>query len=199
MLVACTSCHHQFDVGDMAIGSKIHCHCGESVTVPSMQARDARTLHCSSCGAHVEPGAETCDYCRASVVVSEHNFGPACPECFSRMVDDASFCSTCGVKISPEVISAQPVDQECPRCDAKLVHRSVPNGSFSECLSCGGLWLPEGVFDRLVVEQDEAAVGTFLQVSIEVERKRTALERSLPAKSHPVRSLSSRLMSCIKS
>ncbi|MEM7165287.1 MAG: zf-TFIIB domain-containing protein [Planctomycetota bacterium] len=176
MLVACTSCHQQYDVGDLSIGSKVHCHCGEYVTVPEFRARDAKILHCSGCGAHLDQGAETCAYCRATVDRSEHNFGPACPECFSRMVTAARYCCSCGVEIAAEKIETQQLDQDCPRCDNKLIQRNVKNGSFSECTGCGGLWLAEGTFDRLVIDKDEGAVGAFMQISTDVERRRTVFD-----------------------
>lgn len=179
MLVACTSCHHQYDVGDLPAGAKIHCHCGIFVRVPEFKPRDAKIMHCSGCGAHLDAGVDACGYCRATVVRSEHNFGPACPECFSRMVDAAKFCSTCGVQITAEKVQTKNINQKCPRCDAMLVGRTVKNGSFSECTDCGGLWLVEGTFDELVLERDQEAVGAFLQISTNVERKRTVMDEEL--------------------
>jgi Zn-finger nucleic acid-binding protein len=44
-----------------------------------------------------------------------------------------------------------------------MVIREVPQGHYTECTKCGGIWLDVKSFDRLVEQKDEAAIGTILK------------------------------------
>ena len=171
MFIACHTCRRQYDIGDLPLGSRIRCHCGDSVEVPEVRARDAEVLHCSSCGAHLEKGAESCSFCGSTVSDFVHHLGPVCPECFGRMIQGAEYCSGCGIRISTEKITAGQNDWDCPRCQGKLVQRLLPNGSFTECVSCGGIWLEDGSFQRMVDRRDETAtVANFFSANTPEKR-----------------------------
>ncbi len=178
MYIACKNCQQQYDIGDLLLGSKIHCHCGQHLTVPKVRARDAEVLHCSSCGANLEKGAASCQYCGSVVSACTQNLGPACPVCYARMVKGASFCSACGVEIRTEKIHTSKGSWDCPRCQGKLVERRVRNGTFSECTSCGGIWLRESSFEHIVEKRDSEALGAFFSRKPKVERQRG--DRDLP-------------------
>ena len=179
MFLACQDCHRQYDVGDLQVGSKIHCHCGIQLEVPEIRARDAEVLHCASCGGHLMKGADSCEFCGSVVSSYNHNLGPACPECYARMVKGARFCSACGITIRCEKVQAGDKEHECPRCDGKVVERVAPNGSFSECTRCGGIWLEQGSFEVLVEDRDEKAVTAFMSVTARPDRKRSEREEEI--------------------
>lgn len=169
MLIACSDCHRQYKVGDLKPGSRVNCHCGGVAEVRNVQARDARMVHCSSCGANVTDGATSCGYCGSGITLADHKLGQCCPECFARLCVDAKFCGGCGVSIEPEEITGSPVTETCPRCEGIMVLRQVRSGSFSECTTCGGMWLEEGSFERMVEKRDEQAMGGFTSTSTRLE------------------------------
>ncbi|MFN0057576.1 MAG: zf-TFIIB domain-containing protein [Planctomycetota bacterium] len=176
MLVACGHCHHQFDVGDLKPNSQIRCHCGRQVKIPVVRARDAEIAHCSACGAPLKSAAKTCGYCKSEVALTEFNIGQICPECFARMLKGAQFCSACGVAIRPENLTEKAATPNCPRCDREsLVARVLPRGRFDECSACGGLWLPDALFESILDAREDASLG-------EAIAKLTKLERVAP---HP--------------
>ena len=160
MLVACKDCKRQFDVSGMPIGEKVRCHCGSLFTLEDPQPHAARMVHCGSCGGKLTPGASSCDYCGSVVSLADRNIGPACPHCFARMGRNAKFCPECGIEIRPHRIRAQRVELDCPRCKVPMSHCVTSSGEYTECTSCGGLWLDEKFFDRIVKEKDLSAVST---------------------------------------
>ena len=66
-LVACKACHTQYDVSDVSTG-QVACRCGSEVDVAERESRDLAIHRCSSCGAHVAVGDDTCDYCGSGIV-----------------------------------------------------------------------------------------------------------------------------------
>lgn len=165
MLVACKSCRRQYDVEGMKAGERVRCRCGLLVEVPREAPRVARTLHCASCGGKVREGSRLCEYCGSEVALAERHLGPACPECFARLALGARFCSGCGVKIQPEALKATRESSGCPRCEAALVLVELPQGLYTECSSCGGIWLDAQRFERVVAEKDAAALETLFPAS----------------------------------
>lgn len=157
-LVACRSCHSQFDVTDVETPS-FDCRCGETVRNETHAAVDAAVQRCSACGALLRPDAEHCDYCRAAVA-RKGEWSLLCPECFARNAETAKFCTGCGVEFRPEPI---PHDQEpplhCPACggEDELAVRGVGGVWVRECGKCNGLWVPGDRFDSLVSRALEAA------------------------------------------
>ncbi len=152
LLVACKSCRRQYDVGTMQIGEQVRCACGKAIVVPRATPHEARVKHCASCGGDVAERATQCGYCGSQLRVE--TLGPACPECFARLPQDAHFCSECGVGIKPELIRTTAIDKKCPRCKGKLVVRELDAVLLTDCTGCGGLWLDAQAFERLVQAKD---------------------------------------------
>ena len=159
MLIACKTCHRQFDVQGMSPGEHVRCRCGVLVEVPRARPREARALHCSGCGGKLEEKARKCGYCGAEITAAERNLGPACPECFARMAAGAKFCAECGVAIRPESIKATRASARCPRCAGELVLQELVEGHFTECASCGGIWLDAASFERVLERKDTGAIA----------------------------------------
>lgn len=156
MLIACSSCHRQYDVGSLKSGSKVRCFCGELNTIPQERSRPVRMMHCSSCGGALEGERTTCAYCDAQVAFGDRGLGDVCPECFCRMVKGAQFCSSCGVAIQPESIVKAITTGSCPRCGVDLAECTTNGHRFVECTGCGGVWVDVAEFERLAKQRDRA-------------------------------------------
>ncbi len=63
MLIACKSCHRQYDVSGIEAGEPFRCHCGQLTKVAPHKPQEARMVHCSGCGGKLRPQSSTCDYC----------------------------------------------------------------------------------------------------------------------------------------
>ena len=162
MLIACRSCHRQYDVRGMEAGERVRCRCAELLVVPRESPRVARTVHCSSCGGKIEASARRCGYCASEISAAERNLGPACPECLARLAVGARFCSDCGIKIEPEALRAVRAAASCPRCEGKLVTIELPSGQYTECAACGGIWLDAATFESFVAKRDSATLAPIL-------------------------------------
>jgi Zn-finger nucleic acid-binding protein len=175
MIIACTSCQTQYDVGDLAPGRQLRCACGTLNTVPTRVVRELPMQQCGTCGAPLKAGAKTCGYCSASVTLDARGWGESCPSCHARLVNGARFCSSCGLAIRPNPVRKSPTNQQCPRCSEPLVVCQLENGHFTECTGCGGVWLEESAFERLTDRQDRAgAVGTVFAAPERVEKALSA-------------------------
>ena len=150
MLIACTTCHRQYDAGPHEPGARLRCHCGTMMEVPHARPRDVRMLHCSSCGAGLAAGSTSCGYCGASVGLGEKGLGDNCPSCFSRMVAGAKFCSSCGTGIEPEAVQHALASHDCPRCARSMTATTAGDLAYEQCTTCGGLWLDEALMKRLI-------------------------------------------------
>lgn len=146
-LVACPSCHAQFDTAGVR-GESFLCHCGARVANVQPKAVDAPVKRCSACGANVEAGAEKCNYCAS--VLSGQVGRLVCPECFARNPGSARFCTSCGVAFRPQPVVAAGEPVPCPVCAVQLTPRSLAGLAIQECPTCRGLWVPTANFDALV-------------------------------------------------
>lgn len=163
MLIACQDCHRQYDVEDLAVGSKIRCNCGELVEVVEIEPREMEMLKCSSCGGTLEKDASECGFCGSEAALGDRGYGGVCPECYSRMAKGARFCCTCGVGIAP-VASLSPLnDKLCPRCDGLLAVQEFEGGSLVDCTVCGGIWLDSEEFKRVSQETEKDAVSKYVR------------------------------------
>jgi len=165
MLIACKNCRRQYNVEGMTPGEHVRCRCDEMVLVPKKRPHEARMLHCSACGGKLASGTTSCQYCGSEVTLRDRDMGPACPECFGRLVGGARFCNECGIEIRPEAIRTTRASAKCPRCKCKLVLREFPSGHYTECTSCGGIWLDAESFDRVVTDKDTSALASLLPSS----------------------------------
>ncbi len=159
MLLACSSCHRQYDVGALAEGERIRCLCGTVTPVPRVRSRQVEMLHCSNCGGRLEGGASACAYCSAEVKLADRGLGPACPECFAQTLAGARYCGGCGVRIQPQAILRALASRLCPRCQKELELCESEELRFIECTGCGGLWLDEELFERIARERDAEAAA----------------------------------------
>lgn len=141
MLLACSACHRQYDVGDLAVGTQVRCVCGALESVPQVQARVARVMYCGNCGGALAEEHAQCAYCAAQVRASDRGIGSPCPECFSRMPEGARHCPACGIAIEPQAVIKAVGDTACPGCEGQLAICESAEGSFYECLVCAGVWL----------------------------------------------------------
>jgi len=162
MLLACSSCHRQYDVGAFEPGERIRCQCGELCVVPRPRSRQAPMLHCSSCGGQLREGRRQCEYCSAEIRLTDRGLGPACPECFATTFAGARHCSACGVRLDPQSVLRALSSHSCPRCKRELSECTTVEARYVECLVCGGLWLSEELFQRVVDKHDSALAMAFL-------------------------------------
>lgn len=162
MLVVCESCRRQYTVEGMDSGEQVRCVCSELITVPRARPRVVQILRCSSCGGTLREDATHCDYCGGRISLEERHLGDSCPECFARLLHGARFCRECGVEVRPMSIQAKPLASYCPRCEGELVLRVVPQGEYTECGSCGGIWLQVHEFQRVMDDRDGSSIGKYI-------------------------------------
>jgi len=155
-LIACGTCHAQYDVSDVA-AETIACRCGAVLANRALVPVDANIYRCAACGAAVGDHAKSCDFCGAAIVREgdPRKLSLICPECCARNANDARFCTACGVTFRPEPIPTAGVEIGCPVCDALMPAQTVGGIPVNECTSCGGLWVPGEQFDRLVAHAIE--------------------------------------------
>jgi len=153
-LVACQSCHAQFDVTDVA-QDEFACRCGATVKNEPQRAVDAEVHRCSSCGAIVNTEANACEFCGSEVVRDLGRLSLLCPECYARNTDDSRFCAVCGVGFQPEPIPAEGEELPCPDCGVLMPVRRLGSVGVNECPRCNGLWVPGEHFDALVARAVE--------------------------------------------
>ncbi len=150
-LIACETCHAQYDVSDVAAAT-IECRCGGVLENRALVPVDAKIHRCAACGAAVGERAKGCDFCGAAIVREgdPRKLSLICPECCARNANDARFCTACGVAFSPEPIQQLGVEIACPLCEALMPAQTVAGISVNECTSCGGLWVPGEHFEQLI-------------------------------------------------
>lgn len=181
MLIACSECHRQIDVGDHAAGTLVRCFCGARTAVPEPRARQVPMQHCSNCGGALTEDGAACEFCDAKLTIAERGWGDSCPGCFARMVRGAKFCGACGLEIRPQG-ALRPAGQVCPRCDRELTLCEHGEDALIECIGCGGVWLTESAFGELVSGAHERSIADSLPIAPE-PAPLPPLER------HPVRYL----------
>lgn len=150
MLLACSACHRQYDVGALAPGTQVRCHCDTVNAVPSPRKRQVRMLHCSDCGGRLASEAATCDWCEAETHPTEHDRRGPCPQCFAPLFEGARFCGECGVKIAPEAVLRAIVDRGCPRCEEPLHLLEDEHSAFHQCVVCDGVWLSKETYESFL-------------------------------------------------
>jgi Zn-finger nucleic acid-binding protein len=149
-LVACGSCHTQYDVSGVA-AKNFPCRCGATLENRPPAAVDAEIRRCGACGALVTADAERCAYCTAAIQRDDDRIlSLICPECYARNAEDSRFCTACGVTFRPESVRIDGHELPCPVCTALMPPRQVGGVGINECGSCNGLWVPGDHFDLLV-------------------------------------------------
>jgi Zn-finger nucleic acid-binding protein len=163
VLVKCPSCNRQSDAGDLEVGRRFHCACGEVLEVPRVKAMDAAVVRCSSCGGPRQSGAEKCTFCGADFTVHERDLHTICPSCMARIMDSARFCHNCGTRIAVQGKSGATTEHPCPVCgdSRRLDSRTLgePPIGILECRVCAGLWIGSEVFEQVAERMKGEAAG----------------------------------------
>jgi len=155
-LVACASCHAQYDVSGIEAAT-FRCRCGERVENRPPAPRDAEIRRCAACGALAAEGATQCSYC--SAVISRdpsQSWSLICPECYARNAENGRFCTACGVTFSPYPVRVPGHELPCPVCSKLMPPREVAGVAINECGGCNGLWVPGDEIDSLIRRASEA-------------------------------------------
>lgn len=158
-LVACKSCHAQFDVSHVE-APVFECRCGQAVRNEALPGQDARIQRCGACGALLADGAGACAYCQAAVVRDARALSLICPECYARNAEVARFCTGCGVAFLPEPMPAEQEEApHCPTCEGgePMAVRGVGGVWVRECAKCNGLWVAGERLDALIARAVDAA------------------------------------------
>jgi Zn-finger nucleic acid-binding protein len=148
-LVACPVCHTQYDVSQ-ALTPEITCRCGETLENRALSAVDATIARCGSCGAQVQPDAQSCTWCDSAIVRDLDALSLICPECFARNSEHSRFCVACGVAFAPQPLPSEGCELPCPACDTRMPPSHVAGIAVNECPGCHGLWVSGDHFDALV-------------------------------------------------
>ncbi len=148
-LVACQSCHAQYDVTDF-VDETFSCRCGEKVANESFDAVDAVVYRCGSCGAQLSADAEGCAFCGSEVIRDDEKLSLICPECHGRNAEVSRFCTACGVAFAPEPVKTEGYELPCPVCGVLMPPRSIGGIGINECGTCNGIWAPENRLDLLI-------------------------------------------------
>jgi Zn-finger nucleic acid-binding protein len=156
-LIACGSCHAQYDVSGV-VADSIRCRCGETLANRELVPVDAEIHRCGACGAQVFADAAACSYC-GSEIVREGVLSLICPECMARNAETSRFCVACGVGFKPEPVCVDGHELPCPACDLLMPPTQVAGVGLNECPRCNGLWVPGESFDALVRRATEAQRG----------------------------------------
>ncbi len=154
-LIACSTCHTQYDVSEVSAGS-FPCRCGETLENRPLEAVDATIHRCGSCGALVSADAESCSYCGSAIVREPGKLSLICPECYARCAEAARFCTACGVAFRPEPVRVDGYELPCPVCDLLMPPHQIGGIGINECTRCNGLWVAGDDFDLLVSRAIEA-------------------------------------------
>jgi Zn-finger nucleic acid-binding protein len=112
-------------------------------------------LHCPSCGASVQRGASTCEYCEAHLDFSLKGKTVHCPHCFAATPAYGHFCIRCARPLEQaDQEGAVLKNQLCPRCEVPLRQVKIGNFSVAGCSQCGGFFVPEQTFDIMQDRSD---------------------------------------------
>jgi len=110
---------------------------------------EARTLHCSSCGAAVSSQAPVCQHCGARLATI------ACPACFNMMFLGSKFCPHCGA--AAVRWQDTPGKMLCPGCEKPLLRGELGEFVLHECGKCFGLWVDKDTFERICRDAEQEA------------------------------------------
>jgi Zn-finger nucleic acid-binding protein len=154
-LVACSNCHTQYDVTDVA-DERFACRCGETVANQALEGVDAAVHRCGSCGAQVASDAPGCTYCGAEIIRDDSELSLICPECHGRNAEASRFCTGCGVAFAPEPVKVEGYELPCPACGCLMPPRSIGGIGINECGTCNGIWAPMDRLDQLINRAIEA-------------------------------------------
>jgi Zn-finger nucleic acid-binding protein len=155
-LIACTSCHTQYDVSEIS-ESEISCRCGAKMQNRDLTPLEVEVHRCGSCGAQVGSEAESCSYCGSEIQRDPLKLSLICPECYGRNEEKSRYCVGCGVAFQPEQVEAEGHELPCPACQCLMPVSRIGGVGINECSQCNGIWVPGNRFDELVAKACQAA------------------------------------------
>lgn len=86
-----------------------------------------------------------------------------CPSCATRISNQARFCHSCAIPISPQALAGVETELSCPGCGEDQTLHSRPLGnekvSILECHRCAGIWIGHDVFQLLEEQALEREIG----------------------------------------
>ncbi len=149
-LIACESCHAQYDVTGHA-STSLRCRCGHLMQVRAPTFIQRTIERCGACGGPLKDGAQACGFCGGQVEREARALTLLCPECFAANPRRGQFCCSCGVALAPEPVgSGEPSRHACPVCAVPLFQRRLLNGWVEECHACHGFFIAATHFEHLV-------------------------------------------------
>jgi Zn-finger nucleic acid-binding protein len=149
-LIACDSCHAQYDVTGYAQPS-LRCRCGHLVKVSAPKQVQRPIERCGACGGPLAEGTLACGFCGGNVERDARAMRLLCPECFAANPSRCQFCCSCGVALSAEQVGAATLtSHSCPVCAVPLFERRLSSAVVEECTQCHGLFIPAAHFAHLV-------------------------------------------------
>lgn len=158
VLVACKQCHRRYEASQRKIGTKFRCQCGVVLKVQSPKGHEARVVRCSSCGGARQGNTRNCGFCGSDFTLHERDLNTVCPNCLTRVSDQARYCAECGDRLSAEALAGNVSAAHCPACPGAelLTSRELGHEKLNalECQACTGLWLSVETFREL---RDRAA------------------------------------------
>lgn len=113
----------------------------------------APTLRCPSCGAPVPEADRSCAHCGSLLATRR------CAACFTLNPREADKCTRCGADLPSEELLVSVAGKPCPDCRVPLVARKTGVLGYAECARCGGLFLSNEVFGRVVEGADARATA----------------------------------------
>ncbi len=111
------------------------------------------TVRCPSCGAPAEEADRACAFCGSLLATRR------CAVCFTLNPRDAAKCSRCGADLPSEALSVSAAGKLCPDCRVPLVGRKTGVLAYAECSRCGGLFVSNEVFGKVVEGADARATA----------------------------------------
>jgi Zn-finger nucleic acid-binding protein len=113
--------------------------------------KEAKSVRCPACGGSIKVGTRACPFCSSTVATCR------CAACLAWNLAGAAHCQACGKPLLGEQGAGQAAGCNCPRCGARLQAREYADMSVDECDSCGGLFIPPAMMDRIVAAHDRGA------------------------------------------
>jgi Zn-finger nucleic acid-binding protein len=112
---------------------------------------DAQALICPQCGAAADSDATSCAFCHARLATVP------CSHCFGLVFIGSKHCGHCGTAmVSPDHVADSP--HSCPRGCGALRAIQLGGVDLEECGTCVGMWVRQGVFQRLYSEEERGSV-----------------------------------------
>ncbi len=144
-------------------GENLRIRFGRSADLPSsatyrkgeVELDSGLVLHCPSCGAAVDRGADLCGYCGSHLDFSFKGKTVHCPHCFKTTSADGKFCIHCAKPVKGLVSQGKVLeDRLCPRCEVPMRAVNLSDFSVAQCDECSGVFVPHETFEMMQETRD---------------------------------------------